>query len=799
MASTLMLHRVWRWFAMMMAVLCLSMPLAHAAPTDAGTDVSGKADAGALADMLENDQTRQQLIDQLRSVAANQEGGNQSEAETPSSDTPKSDAAASDQGDSDGGLGELPRQIADTTQVFAESLAANVTGSVAAILSIGDGADGNGANWGELSGRLIGLGIVIGGTIAAFFLLRSLVSPLFRKADRWVVSEQGASSVLKRLGAVVLCLAIDLIVIALAAVTGYAIGLFAFGDNATIGTYQSLFINAFAMVEIFKALIRVVFADRYEGLRLFTMPSDVAKYWNRFLARLVGLIGYGMMVAVPFVAGLLSPSLGKLVDLLIMVVAYVYALSVILGNRADLQQRLEYRAEHASMSAFGVLMRVLGKIWHLLAIAYFTVLLVISQVYPEQALPFMAKATAQTLIAAGIGMLLSSMITKVLASRITLPNQMGQRLPQLEQRLNSYIPNTLKVVRALLLIAVLLVILDAWRAFDLTGWLASSSGKNTIAMIVHVGIILLVAALIWTALASFIEHRLNPGEFGRAPTAREKTLLSLFRNAIAIALTVMTVMIVLSQIGINIGPLIAGAGVVGLAIGFGAQKLVQDVITGVFIQLENAMNTGDVVSAGGITGTAERLTIRSVGIRDLSGTYHVVPFSSVDVVSNYMRDFAYHVGEYGIAYREDVDFAIEKLHDAFEELKQDEAQRECILEDMTVPGVIALADSSVNIRIMIKTTPGTQWSLGRAFNRLVKKHFDAAGIEIPFPHLTMYFGEDRDGKAPPANLRMMRQEKVVNRSAKNADDKGAFEGETTGRNSMPDVDNDGSDEGGADR
>jgi small conductance mechanosensitive channel len=195
--------------------------------------------------------------------------------------------------------------------------------------------------------------------------------------------------------------------------------------------------------------------------------------------------------------------------------------------------------------------------------------------------------------------------------------------------------------------------------------------------------------------------------------------------------------------------------VLGLAIGFGAQKLVQDIITGVFIQVENAMNTGDVVTAGGITGVAERLSIRSVGLRDLSGTYHIVPFSSVDTVSNFMRDFAFHVGEYGIAYGEDIDEAVTHLRAAFDELAADPEYADDILEPLEVSGVTALAESSVNIRVRIKTAPGLQWGIGRAYNRLVKRHFDAAGIEIPFPHTTVYFGESKDGRTPAANLRMV--------------------------------------------
>ncbi len=139
-------------------------------------------------------------------------------------------------------------------------------------------------------------------------------------------------------------------------------------------------------------------------------------------------------------------------------------------------------------------------------------------------------------------------------------------------------------------------------------------------------IVLAIGGGIYLAVTSWVEYRLNPS-YGRAPTARETTLLSLLRNAFTIVLGVIVFMLVLSEIGVNIGPLLASVGVLSLAFSFGAQKLVQDVVTGVFIQFENAMNTGDVVSAGGISGVVERLSIRSVSLRSLDGTLHIVPFS----------------------------------------------------------------------------------------------------------------------------------------------------------------------------
>jgi small-conductance mechanosensitive channel len=360
----------------------------------------------------------------------------------------------------------------------------------------------------------------------------------------------------------------------------------------------------------------------------------------------------------------------------------------------------------------------------------------------------MAEATLQTLIAVGLGVLLSTMVASALTRRITLSEELRARLPMLEARINSYIPAALKGFHLLTMLVVVLVVLDAWHAFNLPQWIASDSGRSVILAVVHVAIVLLIATCIWTTVASIIEHRLSPTPGQGQPSEREKTLLSLFRNAALVVIVTLTILIVLSQIGIDIAPLIAGAGVAGLAIGFGAQKLVQDVITGVFIQLANGMNQNDVVEVGGIFGTVEKITIRSVGIRTLDGGFHTIPFSSVDKVSNHTRDFSYHYGEYAIAHRENVDDAIYHLERAFEELMQDKEMAAAVLEDISIPGVTSFHERGFNIRVLIKTRPGMQWPVQRAFNRLVKKHFNAAGIELPYPHTVLYFGQDKNGQAP---------------------------------------------------
>ena len=696
-----------------------------------------------LADLLENEQARKALIEDLRELAAKQGGevAAAGKAAPPEAEPRKL---------------SLPRRLAEAVSGFAGNVGSRFEKMVTTLKGVFAGPGiGPKVDLAALSRAAINLALIIIAVVAAFLIFRRLVRPLFSRLSHWSLHGGGKSALLRVVAAVILAAAVDGLLVFLAYVSGNAIATFAIGEKGGLSTRIALFLNAFLIIELLKAGIRMLFSSRYDGLRLIPVQAEEAAYWNRFLGRLAGFLGYGLLLLVPLINLQLSPALGQGVGLLIMLGGFVYASGFVLKNRLKLRGAMEAKAGRATLSASQVPLRVLARIWHLLAIAYFLLVLVLSISRPAEALPFVMLATVKTLVIIGLGLLISGILSQLIGRRITLSPEMRRKTPLLETRLNSYVPTALKVIRAVILIVVALFVLHAWGLFDLPAWYASPSGRGLVGKLASVFVILLLALAVWILLASLIEHYLSPETGTGEPTARAKTLLSLFRNALAIAIAIITFMIVLSEIGINIGPLLAGAGVMGLAIGFGAQKMVQDIITGVFIQVENAMNTGDVVTAGGITGVAERLSIRSVGLRDLSGTYHIVPFSSVDTVSNFMRDFAYHVGEYGIAYRENIDEAISHLRAAFDELASDPEHKNEILEPLEVSGVTALADSSVNIRVRIKTRPGSQWAIGRAYNRLVKMHFDAAGIEIPFPHTTLYFGQDKEGGAPPANLRLL--------------------------------------------
>lgn len=222
---------------------------------------------------------------------------------------------------------------------------------------------------------------------------------------------------------------------------------------------------------------------------------------------------------------------------------------------------------------------------------------------------------------------------------------------------------------------------------------------------------------------------------------RAKTLGRIVQTGLLAVILIIAFMMIIKELGLDIGPIIAGAGILGLAIGFGAQSLVKDVISGFFILLENQYRVGDVVQVAGIGGLVEQMSLRTTVLRDLEGKVHYVPNGSVSVATNMTKEWARAVLEIGVAYKEDVDEVMKVLKEVGEEVVKDSKYSQFILGPLEILGVNDFADSAVVIKLMFKTLPLKQWDVGREFRRRVKKTFDAKGIEIPFPHLTLYMGE----------------------------------------------------------
>ncbi len=417
-------------------------------------------------------------------------------------------------------------------------------------------------------------------------------------------------------------------------------------------------------------------------------------------------------------------------------------------------------------------MAQIATLWPVVAIAYVLGVFVVWLLDVEDAFSFVARASILSLlILVVVFALLPRLDPAHLRDWINTKVLAGGH-PRLHDHLARSAPLVSWVLRAAVSVVAVLLVLEAWDV-DVFGWINQPVGQEFVGSLMNIAVILVAAAVVWQLATLAIEHYLAPrGADGSVieRSARARTLLPLFRRVVFIALSVVVTLMILAEVGISIGPLLASAGVIGLAVGFGAQKLVQDVITGGFILFEDAIAVGDVVNVAGTGGLVESISIRTIRLRDLGGNLHTIPFSAVETVTNMTKDFSYYLLDVGIAYREDTDQVTEVIKDIVEEMRAEPEFASKILEPLDVLGVDQFADSAVIIKARIKTRPIQQWSVGRAFNRRMKRRFDELGIEIPFPHQTIYFGVDKDGSAPPAWVKSI-----------GGDDQAAADGNQTGR------------------
>jgi small conductance mechanosensitive channel len=689
-------------------LLFMLLPFAAQAQTPASVIQPSSADASIdeLVRILENDETRAALIQRLQQTTGDEATGSGVEAEPDLS---------------------LARQLSQYTQAAAESTAETFVSLGRVFREIQRGlSNTEGAEvrvFLDLAANLVLVGVAMfGGLLLARLIVVWVESQLAQRVGgrKWPM----------RTGGALVAAAVDALSVLLAWGAGYVVALFFAAPGAAgMEPGQVLLLNAFLLVELVKAVARFVLSPRFGALRLIPVTDDNARYWSFWLARIVALIGYTFLFVSPLVATNLDRGLAAAVQVVVMATAVIIGIVVVLQNKDDVRLWLTDLAARRNNDGYGQLLLLIGRYWHVFAIVYLLSLLVVWFANPYRALPFMLGATVQSLLAILAGTLLFRFIARFVARDLHVPGEIKDRLPLLENRLQTFVPTVMQVVRWTIVIGVVLAILQAWRLFNFAGWISSEDGQTVAGSVFSAMLIVLIALGVHVAMSSWIEYRLNPN-FGKAPTAREKTLLNLFKNAFTIALVVFGLMLALAQIGVNIAPLLAGAGVIGLAIGFGAQKLVQDIITGIFIQFENVMNEGDVVEVAGKSGVVEKLTIRSVTIRDLSGTVHLIPFSSVDQVSNMVRGFSFYVAEFEVARESDIEAVKQAMRDAFDQVMESE-HKDVILDDLDLQGLFAITPQSMSLRARIKTLAGQQWGAGRLYTEMVLRLFAERGVEMP--------------------------------------------------------------------
>ena len=285
---------------------------------------------------------------------------------------------------------------------------------------------------------------------------------------------------------------------------------------------------------------------------------------------------------------------------------------------------------------------------------------------------------------------------------------------------------------------------------DIVNWLLYDFTYILISLVVVIVLIWLLNA-ISRNLEKVILKR-SDALLDKEAQKRVKTLMSIGRGIMRLILWAIFALILLKRIGIEIGPIIASAGIAGIAIGFGAQELIRDFLAGFFVLLDNQIRTDDIVVINGTTGVVEKIELRTIRLRDHSGVVHIFQHGKVNTLSNMTKEWSALVFEIGVAYKEDVDTVIAIMKSVGEDLEKDSRFSGNILEPISILGVEQFANSSIQLKVRIKTQTGEQWQTRREYMRRLKYAFDKKGIEIPFPHTTLYWGE----KSKPMDISLQK-------------------------------------------
>ena len=282
---------------------------------------------------------------------------------------------------------------------------------------------------------------------------------------------------------------------------------------------------------------------------------------------------------------------------------------------------------------------------------------------------------------------------------------------------------------------------------------AAASLTRIVGIILAAWLLIIVLQRAVRTLRERIASRIDDREAAK----RAQTLGRVFRYLVAVVVSLVAGMLVLAELGVSVAPILGAAGVVGLAVGFGAQSLVKDYFTGFFLLLENQIRQGDVIKIGDHAGAVEEVTLRYVQLRDYDGNVHYVPNGTISTVINMTRGFSNAVMDIGVAYRENVDDVMEVMREVAAQMRDQPDFMGKIMADLEIAGVESWGDSAVVIRCRFRTLPLEQWGVKREYLRRLMAAFDAKGIEIPFPHLTVYAGQNREGQAPAFALRQLQE------------------------------------------
>ncbi len=521
------------------------------------------------------------------------------------------------------------------------------------------------------------------------------------------------------------------------------------------------YMQAYLTVRATLCAVRTLVSPDHRSLRLVHVTDRTATTTMRWVAILVSVAALGWAtVETGMLFGLYSAAHEALLKL-VALVDHLALVVMVLQLRAPVAARL--RARQGRDGLWARALNRLAAVWHWIAIFYIMALWLVwaSQIRNGYSrLLHFAVVTAAVTIA---GRLAAILLLGGLDRAVRISPDMQNHYPGLQERAARYYPAARALLSATLFALTGLTLLQVWGLGSVAFFWRDPLGNRIISAALTVAIAAILAIAVWEGTNTGIERQLEHLSSDNQPVraARLRTLTPILRTALLVVILLVFGMTVLSEIGVNIAPLLAGAGIVGVALGFGSQKLVQDFITGIFLLLENAMQVGDTVTVAGLSGTVEMLSIRTLRLRAGDGSIHIIPFSSVTTVNNANRDYANASVAVGVGYDADTDRVSALLGEIVRDMREDPSFAPLMLGDLSLWGVDELGDFAVTIKGQVRTTVGGRWPVQREILRRVKKRFEAEGIDIPYPTRTVLQpdakGSEDWGEKPPPRPRPLKE------------------------------------------
>ncbi|WGS27290.1 mechanosensitive ion channel domain-containing protein [Bradyrhizobium sp. ISRA464] len=498
------------------------------------------------------------------------------------------------------------------------------------------------------------------------------------------------------------------------------------GDQSTTRLVILAVVNAYAFSRALICAVRALAGP----FGLFRIRAETAAYIEIWARRIVAVGVSGVCFAnVALLLGLHRAGYAALLRL-VMLVVHLFVVVIILQCRRQVADAIRPPADRVGLAA-RVRNRVAG-LWHVLAIALDLALWAVWALNIQNGYSLLLQYFVGTIAVLLVTRLVTMVVLSLIDRGFRISPDLLQRFPGLEVRANRYLPLLRKIVSAVIAFIGFVALLEVWGVDAIVWFYGGQIGSRLISALVTIGIAAFAAAVIWEVANALMDRQINTlsreGHFARA--ARLRTFQPMLRTALLCVIVAVVGLTALSEIGVNVAPLLAGAGIVGIAIGFGSQKLVQDLITGLFLLLENTVQVGDTVTVSGLSGVVENVSIRTMRLRAGDGSVHVVPFSAVTTITNASRGAGNASVSVNVAFKEDTDRAGEILKDIVAEMRRETTYRALIRGDLELWGVDKVDGSVVTIVGQIRCTDGGRWPVQREFNRRMKRRFQEEGIEI---------------------------------------------------------------------